>query len=169
MAGGLLVKRSAARGPASAVPAAIPAAAAEALGVAVGDVVTVAGVSPGAVATEVAAGPWEVRVVGVYEPTSRRAAFWAVDPLRGAGHVADFIVPGTAGVQRTDAVGPFVVAPGTVEFGHARLDPRVCADTVTHGSLRSSISATCSRALDRFFPSIVAHRRRDRNVDLSLP
>lgn len=95
------------------VPAAIPAAAAEALGVAVGDVVPVAGVSPGAVATEVEAGPWEVRVVGVYEPTSRRAAFWAVDPLRGAGHVADFIVPGTAGVQRTDAVGPFVVAPGT--------------------------------------------------------
>jgi len=92
------------------LPVAVPAPAAAALDLEVGDVVALGPVAN----TDAEVAPVDVEVVGVFEPANPRAAYWAPDPLSAAGHSGDYIVPGSGGVLRTDAVGPFVVPAGAL-------------------------------------------------------
>lgn len=94
------------------IPVAVPASGVEPLGLEVGDVLRLE--SPSRSGDENY--PVEIEVVGVYRPTHPRADYWGPDPLSAAGHTPDAIVPGSAGLVRTDAVGPLVVAPGGLDI-----------------------------------------------------
>lgn len=53
-----------------------------------------------------------LRVVGVFEVDSARSDYWYPDLLKGESFDPNFPVPGSAGMIRTDAAGPLLVAPG---------------------------------------------------------
>ena len=109
---------------------ALPQRGADVLGLAVGDSLTAYGTTPDQPDIEIA-------VTGTYDITDPAAAFWGGDILSGAGHDPRFPVPGSAGALQTDAIGPLVVASGTLDAESVpvqrltlRLEPDFSATTV---------------------------------------
>lgn len=86
---------------------AIPEDGAAALGLGVGDTFSTVSTrkEPGVTLT----------VSGLYRVESPDPAFWTPDRLDGLGHDPQFMVPGTGGSLRTDAVGPMVLADGAMD------------------------------------------------------
>ena len=86
---------------------ALPENGAAVLGLAAGDSFTTTGTRsvPGI----------KLTVSGLYRIEAPDPAFWGSDRLDGTGHVAGFMVPGSGGSIRTDAVGPLIVASGVLD------------------------------------------------------
>lgn len=91
----------------STTEVALPQSGASALSLGVGDTFTTVGTRKEAGLT--------LTVSGLYRVESPDAAYWAADRLDGAGHDPQFIVPGSGGSLRTDAVGPLVMANGALD------------------------------------------------------
>ena len=94
--------------PSGADEVALPQNGAAVLGLSVGDTVTAYG-------TTVDQPDIEVTISGTYDITAPGGSFWGGDIIAGAGHDPSFSVPGSAGALQTDAVGPLVVANGTLD------------------------------------------------------
>lgn len=86
------------------IPVAVPEPVVERYGWEVGDVVTVRSTAD--------YGDEAIEVVGVYQPDPPRSA-WTRDLLDGRLHDPTYPRPGSFGSVKTDAWGPFAVAPGT--------------------------------------------------------
>ena len=86
---------------------AIPDVGAAVVGVVVGDTITIDGTYQQPDIT--------VTITGIYSITDGSAPFWRSDLVDGAGVNPRYPVPGSAGALVTDAIGPLVVPPGTIE------------------------------------------------------
>jgi hypothetical protein len=87
---------------------ALPQQGAAVLGLTVGDTVTAYG-------TTLDQPDIAITISGTYDISDPTSAFWGGDIIAGAGYDPRFPVPGTAGALQTDAVGPLVVADGTLD------------------------------------------------------
>ena len=116
--------------PTSGFEVALPQVGADVLGLAVGDTLTAYGTTPDQPDIE-------VTVTGTYDIADPDTSFWGGDILDGAGHDPRFPVPGSAGALQTDAIGPLVVADGTLDTAAIalqrltlRLEPDFSATTL---------------------------------------
>lgn len=89
------------------VAVAVPEAAAEALGLAVGDRLTV---EPGA-----GVAPVVVRVVGLYRADDPTSSFWGSDPFAGKGDAPGFAKPRTSVYVPMHGFGPLAAAAGALD------------------------------------------------------
>lgn len=94
-------------GGADPVPVAAPLVGAEMLGIELGDTVTLR--------DRLGDDDVVVRVVGLYEVAYPQREVWGRDRLGGGGYSPSYPVPGSGGFLVTEAFGPLVVAPETVD------------------------------------------------------
>jgi len=90
---------------AGTVNVALPESAATQLGLGVGDTFAYAGGKK----------PVTVRIVGIYDVRDTTAEFWSQDPLVGAGFSTDYFLPDGSDPLPSDAFGPLIVAPGSMD------------------------------------------------------
>ena len=93
--------------PTAATDVAIPDVGAERLGVEVGQTIEFGAREDRAALT--------VTVSGIYTITDGTGDFWRPDTLSGAGLDTAYPVPGSGGFLVTDAIGPLITAPGTMD------------------------------------------------------
>ncbi len=95
---------------------ALPQSAARSLGLAVGDELVLGDAS----ALADGRSPVRLRIDGLYRADTRSGAFWAGDPLGGAGDAQEFPRPRTNYFEPVHAVGPLITAPGGIDAAQRR-------------------------------------------------
>lgn len=109
------------------IPVAIPAVGATAMGVEVGDAFEL-------LDRRAPENDLTVRVAGIYQDAFPARTEWARDRLGGWGYSPSFPVPGSAGMQMTEAIGPLIVSAETmdraailVQRAYVHVDPDLTA------------------------------------------
>lgn len=135
-------------GPDGVVPVAVPESGATALDLEVGDTVALSPFASGDATS--------VQIVGIYRTTDPGRRYWDADSLRGEGMDPAFSVPGSGGSVTTTAIGPLVVAPGTVDERGIRLDQVMLRYSPDFGGMSVGRLAPLLDRLDAADETVVA-------------